>query len=195
MPADSIRGSAARTATLVAVPVAIIVLLVSALAFGGFGRESPSPAATGPVTMQSRDLPPEIAATCQLLVSKLPSTVAGKTQRPVTEGAEQNAAYGDPPITLECGTTQPAVPETGQVFNLAPPGATGGVCWYPIDEATRTVYTTVDRQIPVTVTVPGPSEGSAQSVIPFTQAIGENVPLRDAGQIPTGCSSEPVVTR
>lgn len=192
MPADSIRGSAARTATLVAVPVAIIVLLVSALAFGGFGRESPAPAATGPVALPARDLPPETAATCQLLISKLPSTVAGHAQRPVTEGAEQNAAYGDPPITLECGTSQPTVPDTDQVFHLAPPGASGGVCWYPIEEATRTVYTTVDREIPVTVTVPGPSEGSAQSVVPFTKAIGENVPLRDVERIPTGCSSEPV---
>jgi len=144
------------------------------------------------VAMSARELSPEVAATCQLLISKLPATVAGHAQRPVTEGAEQNAAYGDPPITLECGTSLPTVPETGQVFNLAPPGATGGVCWYPIDEGTRTVYTTVDRQIPVTVTVPGSSEGSAQSVIPFTQAIGENVPLRDAAQIPTGCSAEPV---
>jgi hypothetical protein len=190
MSADPVRRGAARTATLVAVPVALLVLGVSALAFGGFGTNPPAPA-TGPVTMASRSLPPETASACQLLVSKLPETVAGRARRPVAAGAEQNAAYGDPPITLECGTSTPTVGATAEVFNLAAPGATSGVCWHPIDGDNRTVWTTVDRQVPVTVTVPGSREGSAQSVVPFSQAINENLALRDIDAIPAGCNAAP----
>jgi hypothetical protein len=191
MATDPIRRGAARTATLMAVPIAAVVLVVSALAFGGLGTDPPAPAATGPVTMATRDLPPDTAAACQLLVSRLPETVAGHARRRVTAGLDQNAAYGDPPITFECGMPMPTVGETDDVFNLAPPGANAGICWYPIDGDNGTVWTTVDRQIPVTVTVPGPREGSAQSVVPFAQAIGENLSLRTQDDIPAGCSATP----
>jgi len=188
---DPIRRGAARTATLVAVPLAAIVLLLSALAFGGFGGDAPTPAATGPVTMTVRSLPAEAATACKLLVGKLPATVAGRAQRPVTAGTEQNAAYGDPPLTLECGTGLPTVGLTDEVVNLAAPGADTGVCWHPIDGDNRTVWTTVDRQVPVTVTVPGPRDGSAQSVVPFSAAIGTSLLPRAADDIPTGCSTTP----
>ena len=54
---DPIRRSAARAATLVAVPVGLAVLLVSALVYDGFGTDEPAPAATGPVALAARDLP------------------------------------------------------------------------------------------------------------------------------------------
>ena len=78
-----------------------------------------------------------------------------------------------------------------EVFNLAPPGAEGGVCWYPVRGGDRTMWTTVDRAVAVTVTVPGPSEGSGQSVAPFSAAVGQYIDVRDAGSIPTGCSATP----
>jgi hypothetical protein len=188
---DPIRRGAARAATLVAVPLAAVVLLVSVLVYGGFGSDEPAPAATDPVTMAQRDLTPETLAACQQLVAKLPTTLGTRNQRPVTAGEEQNAAYGDPPVTLECGTDMPTVGATDEVVNLAAPGADSGVCWHPIDGDNRTVWTTVDRQIPVTVTVPGPPDGAAQSVVPFSQAIGENLPPRGAPEIPSGCSATP----
>ena len=103
----------------------------------------------------------------------------------MSAGSEQNAAYGDPPIIVECGTEMPAVGDTDLVYPLS------GVCWYSATEADRTVWTTVDRTVPVTVTVPGPPEGAAQVVVPLSSAIGTNLPLRDT--TPTGCSG-PVPT-
>jgi hypothetical protein len=191
MSDDEVRRGAARTATLVAVPLALVVLGVSVLVFGDVGTDEPAPVATGPVAMEARELAPEVAAACQLLVANLPDTVAGRARRPVTQGAEQNAAYGDPAITLECGTALPAVGLTEEVFNLAPPGENGGVCWYPAAGGDATRWTTVDRQVAVTVTVPGASEGSAQSVVPFSAAVGANLPVRAADEIPTGCSATP----
>lgn len=184
MAGDPIRRSAARTATLVAVPVALAVLLISAFAYGGFGTQ-PAPEATGPVSMTVRDLTPEAEGLCQAVIADLPDTVAGHGRRPVSAGAEQNAAYGEPPITLECGTTLPTVGETEVVWPL------DGVCWYPVDEGNRTRWTTVDRSVPVTITVPGPPDGAAQSVVPFSTAVGTNLPLRETS--PTGCT-EPVPT-
>jgi hypothetical protein len=181
---DPIRRRAAIIATLVAVPIALTVLLVSVFVFGGPGPE-PEPAATGPVTMTERDLSPEAFGLCQAVISDLPDTTAGQARRPVTAGSEQNAAYGDPPILVECGTELPAVGDTDLVFPIS------GVCWYSVTEADRTVWTTVDRTVAVTVTVPGPPDGAAQVVAPFSTAIGTNLPLREVA--PTGCSG-PVPT-
>jgi hypothetical protein len=180
---DPIRRRAATIATLVAVPVALAVLLISVFVFGG--APSPDPVPTSPVTVAQRELSPEVTGLCQAVIADLPDTAAGQARRPVTAGSEQNAAYGDPPIILECGTTLPTVGDTDLVYPLS------GVCWYSVTEADRSVWTTVDRTVPVTVTVPGPADGAAQFVIPFSEAIAANLPLRDT--IPTGCT-RPVPT-
>ncbi|HEY7226131.1 MAG TPA: DUF3515 family protein [Micromonosporaceae bacterium] len=194
MASDPVRRKAARTATIVAVPIALAVLAVSALAFGGFGSKAPPPEATGPVAMTTRGLTDDTVQLCQLVIANLPDSVAGHARRPVTAGSEQNAAYGDPPITVECGTPPPTVGTTDEVFKFVSVGDDGklyGVCWYPAAGDGRTVWTSVDRTVPVTVTVPGSPDGSGQLVAPFSVAVGENIPLRDAGAIPTGCSQTP----
>ncbi len=182
MTTDPGRRSAARIATFVAVPIALAVLLISALAYGGFSPEeppAPKPAATGPVPVAAPALPPEFVPVCQQIVAKLPDAAAGNARRPVTDGLEQNAAYGDPPITLACGTLQPTFPPTDEVFTLS------GVCWHALPGAAATTWTTVDRVVPVTVMVPGSSDGSGQSVVPFSEAIGGNDPRLPT--VPSGC--------
>jgi Protein of unknown function (DUF3515) len=183
MTTDPRRRSAARIATFVAVPIALAVLLISALMYGGFGTEeppAPGPAATGPVTVTAAALPPEFVPVCQQIVANLPDTAAGQARRPVTDGPEQNAAYGDPPIIFACGTVQPTFPATDEVFTLS------GVCWHAMPGTASTAWTTVDRVVPVTVTVPGTSDGSAQSVVPFSEAVGTNDPR--LATVPSGCS-------
>ncbi len=46
--------------------------------------------------------PSDAAGVCRRSTAQLPATVVGRHRRPVS-GAEQNAAYGDPPITVACG--------------------------------------------------------------------------------------------
>jgi Protein of unknown function (DUF3515) len=182
MTTDPSRRSAARIATLVAVPIALAVLLISALTYGGFGPEEPpalKPTATGPVPMAAPTLLPEFVPVCQQVVENLPETAAGHARRPVTDGPKQNAAYGDPPITLACGTLQPTFPPTDEVFTLS------GVCWHAMPGTAATAWTTVDRVVPVTVVVPGSSDGSGQSVVPFSEAIGGNDPRLPT--VPSGC--------
>src|SRR5262245_32008322 len=184
MPASPEQRSAARTATLIAIPVALLAGLVSFWALGGFHRGEPSPPtpsamATGPVSMTAPALAPEVAGICRSLVTALPDAVRDGPRRPVTAGEAQNAAYGDPPVTLACGTPPASIPPDGFVVGLS------GVCWYMRPDNDRTVWTTVDRVVPVLMTVPGGQQASAQSVIPFSAAIrGANPPIDNP---PTGC--------
>jgi hypothetical protein len=182
VPADPVRRRAATAATLVAVPVALAVGLVSLWAFGAFeGPPQPvaGPRPTSAVTMQAPTLTPEVAEVCRAVVAQLPDAVRDAARRPVTAGPEQNAAYGDPPLTLACGVLTPSLPPTTEVFPLS------GVCWAAVPGPGGTVWTTVDRTVGIAVTVPGSPDGSGQSVIPFTKAISPNDPrLPDP---PPGC--------
>lgn len=186
--ADEVTRQAARLATIVTVPV---VLLVGVLVFvllggadgdGGGGEAaaspSPHPQATGPVEMPTRKLTTRQETVCRALLSQLPQAIRDRAQRPVTAGAEQNAAYGDPPITLACGTTVPSFPPTATVLRL------DSVCWYATTGPTGSVWTTLDREVPVTVTMPASYEQPGQWVIEFSAPVAAAVPSAKA---PYGC--------
>jgi len=118
------------------------------------------------VAVAAPALPAASAAVCRAVVAKLPEAVRDARRRPVIAGAEQNAAYGDPPLTLACGAPAQPYAGTDEVWTLS------DVCWLARPEAGRTVWTTLDRRVPVAVTVPGPKDGSAQWVIAFSDAVG-----------------------
>jgi hypothetical protein len=185
---DPLRRRASRAATVVAIPVALGAGLLSFRVLGGFDGVTPAstpgePATTvavvSPVTTTTRPLSDADAATCRAVVAALPATVAGAARRPVSAGAEQNAAYGQPAVILACGATPVLPAPTDEVWPLS------GVCWYahPADDSTR--WTTVDRSVPVSVTVPGSGSGSAQSVAGFSAAIATGDP--PLAHPPTGC--------
>jgi hypothetical protein len=184
--ADPAARHAARLATLVALPVA---LLVGVGAFWLFGRHSAAPTGAGPsarpratasVTMPAAALSGQAATVCRALVSQLPDTVRDLARRPVGAGTEQNAAWGDPPLTLACGVPPDAVGQTDFLPSL------NGVCWHTRPVPGGTAWTTVDRQVPVTVTVPGQYTSPGAWVQEFTSAVTASVP--SAATKPTGCS-------
>jgi uncharacterized protein DUF3515 len=186
--ADPVRRAAARLATLVAIPAALLVAGVSALAIHGLATPATpathelSPSAQAPtsaVSMAAPPLPPAAAEVCRAVIARLPGAVGAAQRRPVSAGAEQNAAYGSPAITVTCGSAAAVVAPTDTVFPLS------GVCWVARPMAGATVWTTVDRQVPVAVSVPGPGEGSAQSVVPFSAALAAADPALP--KPPTGC--------
>ena len=173
---ESPTRGAARTATLVALPVALLTGVLVYWLLGGFTSRgtphaaAPAPKATGPVQVPAPALAEPTASVCRALVAKLPDTVNGSSRRPVTAGGEQNAAYGDPPIVLSCGTARPTIPQDAQLFRL------DNVCWWPEQRADGAVWTTVGREVPVRVTVPKANEGPSQWVIDFVPAIASAVP-------------------
>ncbi|GAA1757943.1 DUF3515 family protein [Luedemannella helvata] len=197
MPKDPARASAARLATLIALPVALLVGAASLWWTGALGgREPAAPAASGPqassaVRVPETPLVGTAAAVCQAVIAELPDTVRAAQRRPVEADtaavAEQAAAYGDPAIVLSCGAPAAANP-SGTYFGLS------GVCWYAAQaSADTTVWTTVDRQVPVRVTVPAAYDPPGQWVITFSAPIAAaDPPLADP---PAGCVSAPIATQ
>lgn len=178
--------SPARLATLIALPVAVIVGIVSFWLLGGFRGTQPTrprPQSTAPVPMTAPSLPPARAAACRNLTTHLPGALRDRPRRPVTAGPEQNAAYGDPPITLACGVPPVSVPQTADVYVLS------GVCWYPQPQPGNggTAWTTVDRETPVRVTVPASYSAPGQWVIEFSAPVA--TALAPAATAPAGCRS------
>jgi hypothetical protein len=180
---DQVTRRAARLAALIAVPVALVAGL---LAFrelsraGSPGPTLPSVQATGPVAMAAPPLSDEAAVACRALLSQLPAALRDRPRRPVTAGAEQNAAYGDPAVTLACGAgPRPSVPPTADLLVL------NNVCWYEADEAGGTTWYAIDREVPITVHFPAAYRPAAQWAIEFSNPVAGSV--RSITAVPTGC--------
>lgn len=170
---DPTTRTARLVATLVAVPLALIA------GFAVFQMLKPDPQSTGPVAMAAPPLEAGQVSYCRALLSQLPDAIRDRKQRPVTAGAEQNAAYGDPAITMACGGQLASFARTDQVWSM------NGVCWHA--DATGTVWTTVDREVPVTVNVPKDYDGSGQWANAFSDPIAASIP--NAPNVPSGCKS------
>jgi hypothetical protein len=174
-------------ATVIAVPVALLAGVV-VYNLGMPASSSPNATATGPVTLTADPLGERPAAVCKSFVAKLPSVVRTKQRRPVTAGPDQNAAYGDPALTVQCGVPAAQYPPTDDLYRL------DDVCWHYRADGDTTVWTTVDREVPVRVTVPGSPTASSQWAIVFARPVAQTEP--SLKEIPSGCTSmaEPLPT-
>jgi hypothetical protein len=197
---DRTTRTAALWATAVAVP---IMLLVGVLIFSrviNTAEQANRPAAavttpavvpSAPVPMAAPKLSARAAAVCLAVTSQLPATVRELPARTVSAGPEQNAAYGEPPITVACGLPQPAmcatlteskscVPLDTELLNM------NAVCWYADQQTGQTAFTTMDRAVPVTVTVPTSYQQGAQWANEFSDIVVETDPSITKG-VPSGC--------
>ncbi|SCG69602.1 DUF3515 family protein [Micromonospora coxensis] len=186
-PKDPATRRAALIATLVAVPITVAV---AGITFARLAPDTPAAApsptattaraqATTPVEMAAPALDARPTVVCRALMSQLPDSVRELKQRPVTAGPEQNAAYGDPALTVACGGAEPTVDATADVWTV------NKVCWYAEQKSDATVLTTVDRETAVTVTVPLSYEQPLQWVTPISDTIVASVP--SGGAVPAGC--------
>lgn len=187
-------SSAARLAALVAVPVAVLTgiglffVLTNALDPPETAAPSPTatpatgPVATTPVSVPERELTEWEQTVCRAVVSQLPGEVGGLAQRPVTAGVEQNAAYGDPPLTVTCGGFDSAYKPTDTVYPLP-----GGVCWHLAEGGDQSVWTTLDREVPVRVNVPASYDGPGQLVTELAETLARTV--RSTEDAPPGCAT------
>lgn len=183
---DPVARRAARWATLIAVPVAFLVaaLLLWLVAGQSGDRDEPaggppgSASADVPVEMPARALSPRAAEVCRALLARLPESVRGLPQRPVTGGPEQNAAYGEPPLLVRCGVTRVTLPATSTrtVYPLS------RVCW--VADRTGRVWTTLDREVAVSVTVPASLSEPGQWVMAFSRYVAATP---QGGSPPSGC--------
>ncbi|MCW3842438.1 DUF3515 domain-containing protein [Micromonospora yasonensis] len=201
---DRSARAAALWATLIAVPV---TLAVAGFTFAKLAPDEPAaapsasasaprPQSTTPVELPAPALAERPAVLCRALVSQLPASLRDLEQRPVTAGAEQNAAYGDPALTVTCGADAPVKPCPSPTAGQMPDGcfpdtdevwSVNKVCWHPTQEADATVLTAVDRETPIQVRVPKEYAQPLQWVSPISDAIVSAVP--SAKTAPSGCSA------
>jgi len=172
------------TATLVAIPIALLAFFVVFQVLKPISpvpSSSPTPSPrtipTGPVEIAPAALDEHQATVCKTLIARLPSQVRDLPRRPVTGASDQAGAYGE--LLLRCGGPKPSFPPTDFVFD------TTGVCWHP--DAGGTTWTTVDREVPITLTLPPylAGDGSAQWAAALAPVIGTNV--QATPDQPSGC--------
>ena len=205
-PDGTTRG-AALWATAVAVPIAVVVglLMFWRLVPEGGTAALPTPSAGAavavpdtPVPMAVPKLDAHTAQVCLAVTSQLPGELRDLPARKVSSGpgqrsSEQNAAWGEPPITVACGVTQPTMCERvdGGHPGCVPLDAVmlrmNGVCWWGQDGPAVDVFTTMDREVAVRVSVPAGYEQSAQWANEFSDAVVRTVKSKTAG-VPTGCT-------
>jgi hypothetical protein len=200
-PADrdhAIR-SAALWATAIAVPVAVLVgvLIFTQVIRRAEPSARPTAAVTAPATvpatpvrMAAPKLPARAAQVCLAVISQLPAKLRDLPARKVSAGAEQNGAYGEPPITVSCGVTQPGMcqklGQTGCVPLDTELLLMNRVCWYAQPGPASNVFTTMDREQAVRVTVPASYQQAAQWANEFSDLIVETDRSKTAG-VPSGC--------
>lgn len=188
---DRTTRSAALWATSIALPVTVLVAILGFVALRpDTPADEPSPSPTtpraqssAPVEMAAPPLAERATLVCRALLAKLPATVRDLTQRPVTAGAEQNAAYGDPALTVACGATLPSYHPEEKLWVV------NAVCWHAKEgkeNTDPTVLTTVDREVPVQVTVPSAYEAPLQWIPSLSEALVSSVPT--AKDVPFGCT-------
>jgi Protein of unknown function (DUF3515) len=201
-PGGSTR-SAALWAAGFALPVAILagVLLFWRLAPGDEPAAKPTPTSSAvqsvpstPVQMAAPKLSAQDAQICLAVTSQLPNQVRNLPARKVSAGPEQNAAYGDPPITVSCGVAQPTLCEktTGGHPGCVPLTANllvmNNVCWYGEDGPATKIFTTMDREVPVRVAIPASYDQAAEWANEFSDAVFTTVKSK-ATDVPAGCTS------
>ncbi|MET0416784.1 MAG: DUF3515 family protein [Actinoplanes sp.] len=196
---DPTTRSAALWATAIAVPVAILAGLLIFWQIAPADEQAAAPTAsqpaaapTTPVQMAAPALTGRTAQVCLAVTSQLPTTLRDLPARKVSAGPEQNAAYGEPPITVACGVPQPTMCERvdGGRPGCVPLDATmfamNGVCWWGNDGPATDVFTTMDREVAVQVSVPGSYEQTAQWANEFSDPVLRTVLSVTTG-VPSGC--------
>jgi hypothetical protein len=191
---DPVTRGAAKSALLIALPLALVAGLLAFWQLGGFGHRSGGPAATptvgatGVVDLPVPSLNAGDATMCLAFIAQLPDHLRDRAQRPVSAGGnQQNAAFGDPPITVECG---------GGPTASYPPDASillTGVCWWYDQQPAGTAWSTLDRQVRIKVTFPAGFTGQADWIQEFTDPIVASVPsLPQIPSVCTGPSTQPL---
>ena len=185
------RRRAARLATFVAVPVTIVAAIGAFALVNSTHQPADSDAdhsGKGSGKTVSIDAPVLADAdfkACRALVTKVPQKLTGLDRRLVDgkhSAAEVAAAWGDPAVRMRCGVEEVTVPKSGEVYRL------GAVCWYADANKHRTIWTTVDREQPVELTVPATHKQPGQLAQALSKPVAKKIePIKD---IPSGCSGK-----
>ncbi|MBA3490133.1 MAG: DUF3515 family protein [Longispora sp.] len=178
---DLDRQAAARLATLIAVPMALIVGIAAVWFLTSASATSTSPApALASASAAPPSPPPAVDLTaCHRMTDALPGAIRGLAKDPAS--APGTASYGTstpgvPAVTVSCGGAATTFPPMGMLWAL------GGVCWYGEQHPGSVTFSTVDRVTPVRVNIPVAYEG--QVIAEFSSTLATQPARTD---IPVAC--------
>jgi hypothetical protein len=199
---DRTTRKAALWATVVAVPVAVLVAIgifqlvprTETAAPQASASSQAAPVPSTPVQVAAPKLSARQAEVCLAVTSQLPATVRNLASRKVSAGPEQNAAFGEPALTVSCGVTQPKTCATMTDVEGCVPMDTelllmNRVCWYADRQGQASVFTTMDREVAVRVSVPSNYEQPAQWANEFSDIVVETDKSLPAKSVPYGCTA------
>ena len=192
---DDPTRRAALIATAVAVLVVVVLLVVVNVVRGssddgGSGSGSGVAQLSGsqapqrdeklpPVQVQTPAVTPAADLACPVLMKQLPLELDGEQSRLVESDSPYAYAWGDPAVVLICGVDPPA----GYVVGSSALQI-DQVQWF-VDStsvADTTVWTTVDRNVPVQVRVPETSDSGP--VVVLGKLVGTAIPYVDPTPAP-----------
>jgi len=105
-----------------------------------------------------------VLSSCRALIAALPGQlVEGVQRRPVSGDADRTAAWGDPPVTLQCGVPLPDQTVTPVTIDSLP--------LVTVERGPQVTYTTQNRAVNATVTVPKTYDDQAYLVLPLIAAL------------------------
>lgn len=169
------------------------VVLALGLLLGGAGSDhgAQHPTASGSVLPAlSVSPPPSAGATtvskCAQVISELPLTLDGQNLRETVSqpASGQVQAWGDPAIVFSCGVARPKTLVPGDSRNLISATGLAGPYYDVTAVNGAQVYTTVDRAIYISVTVPAKYHAAPMPTI--SRAI--------AKVLPAVCTTDPNTT-
>lgn len=149
-----------------------------------------TPVDDSPVTVEVPEVnDDETAVICRALLAQSPDAVVDHSARGVEAADDSDAAsiselvaaWGDPALVMRCGVDDVEVEDTDVVYQWA------DTCWAVDEGEEQHVWTSVDRQVPVEISVPAEYEQSGELVSVLSPVVGEAVPGTD--EFPTGCES------
>jgi len=142
----------------------LLALALLLLAAGCTSSDEPAPQATGPVDVPVPTVDEATRASCAALAAALPVEVdPGVERRPVTGDEQLTAAWGDPPVTLECGVPDPERPDEPVTVN--------GVAWSVRDVGAGYRWTTRGLMTNVAVEIPDGYDNGAEIVNPLAEPV------------------------
>ena len=143
------------------------VLLVGA---AGCSSQDPAPVDPAPLVLPTpARATTAVETACRALLEALPQEIDPGVGRRAVEGTPTRlAAWGEPPVVLECGV--PAGSATD------PPVTVNGVQWTVRDTGEGFLWSTVGRPLNVSVAIPGAYENGAELVNPLAAPMQRSLP-------------------
>ena len=113
---------------------------------------------------------PETAKTCQALYDDAPQTVAGQARRSI--GDDRVLAWGDDAIIMRCGVTEPeGLTRSSRCDFVA------GVGWFTTEGSRSFTFSTIGRQVFVSVEVPHSYDPAADALVDLAPVVEQHDPV------------------